>query len=90
MSKNKWKYNTSAYWEEDGKKHSFATQLYMIGVYIIFDSNPSLQSSMTPNNMEKLCKKLIKSYNENKISNLELGHKITVIEEDGFYKELNN
>jgi hypothetical protein len=89
MSKNKWKYNVSASWEQDGKKHSFATQLYMIGVYIIFDSNSTSQGSITPNTMEKLCKRLNKDYNENKISNLEFGMTISVIEENKVYKEIN-
>lgn len=84
----KWKYYISASWIENGSIHGFITQLYKIGVYIIFDNDPAAQLNLNPNDLQKLCKKLSKEYAENKITNLSYGREITVIEKDGFYEEL--
>lgn len=89
MSAKKWKYNISAKMTIEGKEHSFITQLYKVGVYIIFDNNSGSQGNMRPSQMQRMCNRIKKDFNNNLITNLELGREITVTEdENGFYKEL--
>jgi hypothetical protein len=89
----KWKYYTSLSFtfntkEHGGIKQSYMTQLYQIGVYIIWNGNSSEQGSMTPNQMVTLTKRIKKSEESGEITDLVLGREITVTEDDkGFFVE---
>lgn len=85
----KWTYHTShSYTDVETKqKISAQTQLYQIGVYLIVNGNPAMQANTTPTRMVELEKKLNKKFESGKITDLEYGREITVVEEDGFYVE---
>lgn len=85
----KWNYHTAYYFKDkEDNKHNILTQLYEIGVYIIQDSNPSMQGNMTPNQMVSLERKLKKAEKNKEISELTFGMPITVSEIDGFFKQV--
>ncbi len=85
----KWTYHTSHsfYDVETKQKVSAQTQLYQTGVYIIVNNNPAMQSGTTPIRMVRLEKELNKRFESGKITDLEYGREIIVVEEDGFYIE---
>lgn len=81
-----YKYYTSAtFINKDGSESSYITQLYeYIGVYIIWNSDPKLQGSRTPAQMQSLCKHIAKDTN---IKDLVWGLEITVKDtNEGFIK----
>ena len=67
---------------------SFITQLYQIGVYGIINNNSSLQGNFKPQQIIKMEKRLNKDLKKGVITNLTFGKPITVIEEDGLYKQI--
>ena len=91
----KWKYHTSLSFiyntkEHGGIKQSYLTQLYQVGVYIIWNNDASEQGSMTPSQMETLTKKVKKSEASGEVTNVEWGREITVTTDDnGLYVEVD-
>jgi hypothetical protein len=73
---------------ESGQKHSFATQLYQIGVYGILDNNSSMQGNYEPKDLVKTETKLKKLQKAGVIKDLVLGTPITVAEVNGFWEEV--
>ena len=84
----KFAYNTSATFSDKDGNHSYTSQLYKVGIYCMFDSDPSAQFNLTPRQMVKLKKELSKQSEEGKISDLKFGREITVSEVDGFWTEV--
>jgi hypothetical protein len=87
-AEKKHKYYTSGSFMFKGKKQSFQTQLYQIGVYCIWNSNSAEQGSYTPAQMQKLCKHMQTDADAGIITDLEFGREIIVTTEDGFFKEI--
>lgn len=89
----KYKYHTSHKYTiiETGQKITCMTQLYQIGVYLCVEGfSDRIQANTTPSSMVKSEKSLKKDLEQGKIKDLEFGTEITVIEEDGFWKQINN
>lgn len=86
----KWTYNISGTFTKEGKEYDFLTQLYMVGVYMILNSDSSLQFNMEPKDMKKFIKDLKKDFKDGKIENLQLGREITIIEKDGLYEKVTS
>lgn len=89
MSK-KYTYHTSHSFiiVENEKKTSMQSQLYQVGVYVIVNSDPSMQFNATPAMMVKQEKVLNKALEDNEIKDLVYGLKITVQEVDGLWKQI--
>jgi len=81
-------YHTSHSFIVEGKKQTFATQLYEIGVYGIFNNDPAMQGSFTPNDIVKIEKSLNKAFEKKEITDLTFGMPITVKEIDGFWAKV--
>jgi hypothetical protein len=73
---------------ETNEKHSFATQLYQIGVYGIMNNNSASQGSYEPNQLVKAEAKFKKYQEAGVIKDLVFGESITVAKVDGFWKEV--
>lgn len=88
--KTKWTYHKSATVTLlDGSKESFASQLYKISVYIIWNNNPATQGGMEPSGMERLCKRIKKDLDKGVLKSVDWGPEITVTkDESGFYVEV--
>lgn len=92
----KYKYHTSHKYTtvdviNDNRKITCVTQLYRIGVYVCVEGfTQRLQLNISPNDMVKMEKSLKKDLDKGLIKDLEFGIEITVIEEDGFWKQINN
>jgi len=86
MAKKTWKYHTSLSFKHEGKEQTVATQLYQIGIYAIFNNNPSLQSAFkSPEPLIKMEKGLTNDVKLGKITDLVFGTEITVTTDaDGF------
>ena len=85
----KYTYNVTASFNFKGNPQNYMTQLYQLGVYIIWNFNSALQSGVTPDQMVRLKKKLQKDFEAGEITDLEFGREITVTtDEHGFYKEI--
>lgn len=70
-------------------KHTVATNLFQIGIYIIFDNNPKYQGTTTPQLMQKFIKDLQRDLQSNIIKDLVLGREISVTKDDnGFLVEV--
>lgn len=84
----KWSYATSlSYKDKNGTERSMLSQLYQIGVYVILDGDSNKQFSVTPSKMVKVQRQIQK---DKEITELKIGLVITVMEENGFYKQLKN
>ena len=83
-------YPITATWMENGAKSSYVSQLYQTGIYIIFNNDPAAQGCMSPSGMVRLVKKLKKSEEENKISNLIFSDTISVSDEAGFWEKVRS
>lgn len=92
MKTKTWTYCVNATFDyniEDEIIHkSYMTQLYQIGIYIIWNNDSSQQGSMTPSGMSRIKKSLIKDEKLGNINNLVLGREIKVIKINGFYTEI--
>lgn len=64
------------------------TQLYIIGIYIIINNNPSEQYNLSPKNLVKIDKDINNKEEKNLIKNLIKGRKINVIETNNGYEEI--
>lgn len=73
----------------DGRVDSYITQLYVIGVYIIWNNDPSCQGSLEPVDMSKMNKKIQKDVDAGEIT-CEFGFPITVIENEEGFVELKD
>jgi hypothetical protein len=82
------KYPVSAQWTENNVEKNYATQLYQIGVYIIFNNDSASQGNMSPSRIAKLGKSLKKAEESGKITNLTFGREIRVSEKSGFWEEV--
>jgi len=83
-----WKYHKSIEWKDEGNEYKILTQLYDIGVYLIFYENDKYQqSSLTPKEVESGEKELMKTLKERGITP-EFGELIEVQLIDGFYKKV--
>lgn len=83
------KYNAShSFTDKEGIKHSMLSQIYAIGIYVIYDNNPALQGSTTPQSIRKIQTKLRKAEGNGEVSNLEFGLEITVTNDGGQWKEV--
>ena len=88
MKPKTYKYNTGATFKIDGVKFDFATQLYQLGIYGIWNGNSGMQGNYSPNQMQKLFKKIKKDFADGKITDLLLGRDISITtDEKGFYIE---
>jgi hypothetical protein len=83
-----YKYPVSALWTEDNVEKNYATQLYRIGVYIIFNNDSAMQGNMSPSRITKLAKNLKKAEEAGKITNLIFGREIRVSDKSGFWEEV--
>lgn len=81
-------YHTNHSFEKEGKKHSFVTQLYKIGVYGILNNDSSMQANFKPTEIFYMEKQLIKDEKDGKIKNLQFGRSITVDNSSGFWEEI--
>jgi hypothetical protein len=91
MAKKKtvWTYHLTRNYTIREKSISNMTQLYQTGVYIIINGESGMQYNMTPKNLQKIDKDLIKAEEKGEITNLIFGRKISVIEdENNLFKEL--
>jgi len=90
----KWKYYTTLSFVYDTKEHkgikeSYVTQLYQVGVYIIWNNNPAEQGSMKPSQMGTLVKRIQEAEATGEIKDVVYGREITVTEDkNGFYVEV--
>lgn len=84
--KTKWTYYKSATVTlKDGNTESFTTQLYITGVYCIFNNDPAMQAALMPKDVEKMCKEMEKDLKSGELTAIDWGSSITVEEtEDGF------
>lgn len=73
---------------ETGQKITFATQLYLIGVYGIMNNNSSMQGNYEPKDIVKAEKNFVKLQEQGIIKDLVFGTSITVAQIDGFWKEV--
>jgi len=86
--KNKWTYYQAATITlPDGTQESYSSQVYMIGIYIIWNNDPSSQGNMKPAAMEKMCKKIQKDVDSGKISKVDWGTEVTVKDLNGLYAQ---
>lgn len=84
-------YNTyHSFKDKDGKKHTMTSQLYQVGIYVIFDNDSTQQGSLTPQKIRKIQNKLRKYGKAGLISELCFGPEITVSDDSGFWKEIVN
>lgn len=79
-------HQTHSFTDCQGVSHSLATQFYQIGIYGILDNNSSMQMNLTPKELVKIEKKLVKNEKEGKISNLSFGSAITVSDKSGLWE----
>jgi hypothetical protein len=71
---------------KNGSKSSVVTGLYETSVYFIINNSSSMQGNVTPKQCEDAYKKTLKDKESGKVTKLELGPIITVIEDDkGMY-----
>ena len=85
----KYKYYRNGSFVFKGKKNSFQTQLYQIGVYCIWNGNSADQGGYTPSQMQSICKKIQKDADAGNITELEWGSEIVVTTDaEGFFKEV--
>ena len=90
MSK-KWTYHRSHSFEHEGRKVTFITQLYKVGVYGIINGNPAMQGSFTPSGLVTMERLLKKDAEKGEITNLEFGIPITVTkDENGLLMEVES
>jgi len=89
MAKKNYQYFRGATFVINGETHTIATQLYMTGIYGIFDNDPAQQMNLSGGQVEKLFKDIQKDFDNGKITKLELRSPITITkDEDGFYVEV--
>ena len=83
-------YYTYASFNFDGKNHNVKTQLYKVGIYVIWNDDPAMQGNITPHQAQKLFKEIQKDFDDEKITDLVLGRPIKVTkDEDGFLVEVD-
>jgi len=74
-----------------GKEHDMVSQVYNVGIYVIYDSDPKMQGTATPEGIRALQNKLKKAEIDKKITDLYLSPAIRVTKNaDGFYIQLPN
>lgn len=87
--KKQWKYYTSSEITHlDGELESYKSQLYQIGVYVIFNGDPALQTTFKPTGMQKMCKQIQKDVENGTLKAVKWGREIVVEEVDGLYVEV--
>lgn len=79
-------YASHSFRSSDGKSHTMITQLYQVGIYVIFDGKPSLQGGMTPQKLSDLQNNLRKDAEKGLITDLKFGQKMTVSDDSGGWK----
>lgn len=92
MKKKKvWKYSAFHSFKLNGKESSMASQVYKIGLYVIYNNNPAEQGGCeTPQPIVDLQKELRKAQEEGKITDLYFSPAIEVTtDEDGFLIQLS-
>ena len=86
-----WTYPIAAYFTSNNIEYCYVTQLYQIGVYIIFNSDPNSQGSIKPSQVVTIKNRLIKDRDSGKVTNLVFGREIKVTKDsDGFYVEVKD
>lgn len=84
-------YSPSHHYKINGKIHTMASAVYKVGIYVIYDDNPKLQGTTTPENIRTLQNKLKKEETAGKISDLYLSPAIRVtLDANGFYIQLKD
>jgi hypothetical protein len=73
----------------EGKEHCMQSQLYQIGVYVIYDNNSSYQGGATPSGIVKLQRRLRQAEMRSEITDLQFSIPIKVAEVEGFWKQIN-
>lgn len=87
----KWTYHVSHEYIEasTGKKFSFISQMYLIGIYGIINNDPAMQGTFTPQKIRRMEKMLKKTEKDGDISDLTFGKEITVtLNNEGYYEEV--
>lgn len=74
--------------DKNGNECSMASQLYMTGIYVIYNNNSALQGSSTPQKIRKLQNKLRKDEQAGLISDLHFGRETMVSNDGGAWKEV--
>jgi hypothetical protein len=89
-NKSTWTYNKSAVVTlPDGSKENYSTQLYRVGVYIIWNDHVESQGNMTPKDMERMCKKIKKDLTAGNIVDVQWGGEITIEQDEkGLFVEV--
>lgn len=81
------KYHAShSFTDKEGINHSMLSQVYAVGIYVIYDNNPALQGGATPQAIRKIQTKLRKAEENGEVTNLEFGLEITVTNDGGQWK----
>ena len=89
MAKTSWTfYKSATIITPEGKEETFQSQVYQIGIYIIFNNNSSQQGSLSPAQMEKMCKAMQKDLEDGTIKEIKWGPIVTVKKVNGFWKEV--
>jgi hypothetical protein len=83
-------YPVYASWIHKGKKYSYTTQLYQVGVYVIFSHNAIQQAGVKPEYIKKLYDQLVKDEKSGEITELNIGRMITVGNLDGLLEEITD
>ena len=73
----------------DNDEVRFISQLYQLGIYAIINDDSSLQFNLGIKDVVRMEKKLNKSFKEGKIKDLEFYSPITVTDEGGLLKEID-
>ena len=71
-------YRSCSFVDSDGVEHGYLAQIYQVGIYIIFDNNPRLQSSTDVKKLKAYHNKLVKMEAKGEISDLTFGGEIEV------------
>lgn len=74
--------------DKNNVTHSLQTQLYQIGIYGIWNNNPSLQTAYSPKELSKICKNIKKEELAGNLTDAKLIDEITVQEINGLWKEV--
>lgn len=89
MKKKIWTYSPFHSFKCKGKECTMQTQVYQIGIYVIYDNDSACQSTATPANIIRLQNKLRKAEKAMEITDLKFSAPIKVtIDDSGFYIQI--
>lgn len=89
MAKTSWTfYKSATITTPESKEETYQSQVYQIGIYVIFNNNSSMQATFSPAQMEKMCKTMQKDLEKGIIKEIKWGPEVTVKKVDSFWKEV--